>query len=428
MRNSTVRFLGYFLLLAAGCIMTACSGGGGGGGSHGSSDSVADLLSLAQEAYIKASNTGANDYFGYSVSLSGDTLAVGAFREGDDSGAVYVFTRSGTTWTQQAYIKASNAEAGDEFGISISLSGDTLAVGAFNESSSATGIDGDQEDNSALYSGAVYVFTRSGTTWTQQEYIKASNTDARDRFGYSVSLSEDTLAVGAYQEDSRATGIDGDQADDSASDSGAVYVFTRSGTDWTQQAYLKASNTEAWDYFGYSVSLSGDTLSVGAPQESGSATGIDGDDADNSAWASGATYVFTRSGTTWTQQAYIKASNTGQLDTFGTTLFLSGDTLAVGAPGEDSIATGINGNDADNSAPESGAVYVFTRSGTTWTQQEYIKASNTGQLDTFGATLSLSGDTLAVGASQESSGAMGIDGDQIDNSAPYSGAVFILRW
>jgi hypothetical protein len=397
---------------------------------------------LSQEAYIKSSNTGAGDEFGHRVSLSGDTLAVGAYSESsiatgingdgaDDSaplsGAVYVFTRTGTIWTQQAYIKASNTGAGDNFGWSVSLSGDTLSVGAAQEDSNATGINGDQADNSAVDSGAVYVFTRTGTTWTQQAYIKASNTGAGDWFGYSVSLSGDTLAVGAVQEDSNATGINGTQADNSAVDSGAVYVFTRTGTTWTQQAYIKASNTDAGDEFGHRVSLSGDTLAVGAYGESSIATGINGDGTDDSAPLSGAVYVFTRTGTTWTQQAYIKASNTGQNDGFGWSVSLSGDTLAVAAVQEASSATGINGNQADNSADLSGAVYVFTRTGTTWTQQAYIKASNTGRADYFGWSVSLSGDTLAVAAVQEDSNATGINGDEANDSAANSGAVYVLR-
>ncbi|MEB2349380.1 MAG: integrin, partial [Comamonadaceae bacterium] len=145
------------------------------------------------------------------------------------------------------YFKASNTDADDHFGVSLALSADgsTLAVGAYIEDSNATGIDGDQANNSAAYSGAVYIFTRSGSTWSQQAYVKASNTGAFDEFGVSLALSADgsTLAVGAYGEHSNATGIDGDQANYSAANSGAVYVFTRSGSTWSQQAYVKASNT-----------------------------------------------------------------------------------------------------------------------------------------------------------------------------------------
>ena len=202
-------------------------------------------------------------------------------------------------------------------------------------------------------------FDRGGSVLDQVVYSKASNTGVNDRFGYSVALSGDTLAVGAYGEDSAATGVNGNQADDSASFAGAVYVFVRSGTTWTQQAYVKASNTGAFDYFGTSVALSGDTLAVGAPFEDNAATGVNGNQADDSANSAGAVYVFVRSGATWMQQAYVKASNTGADDSFGSRVALSGDTLAVGALLEDSAATGVNGNQGDNSASEAGAVYVF---------------------------------------------------------------------
>ncbi|HWO17840.1 MAG TPA: hypothetical protein VNO30_03665, partial [Kofleriaceae bacterium] len=282
------------------------------------------------------------------------------------AGAVYVFTRSGTTWSQQAYVNEPANEV-DYFGYSVALSADgsTLAVGAYLEDSAATGIGGNQADNSAVNAGAVYVFTRSGTTWSQQAYVKASNTGGNDYFGYKVALSADgsTLAVGAYGEASAATDIGGDQADNSAGASGAVYVFTRSSTTWSQQAYVKASNTGGGDEFGTSVALSADgaTLAVGAHYEDSSATGIGGNQADNSAGASGAVYVFTRSGTTWSQQTYVKAPNTGGGDYFGTSVALSADgaPLAVGARYEDSSATGIGGDQANNSAGEAGAVYVY---------------------------------------------------------------------
>ena len=196
-------------------------------------------------------------------------------------------------------MKASNTGAGDWFGrssVALSADGDTLAVGAAWESSNATGTGGNQADNSAANSGAVYVFTRNAGIWSQQAYVKASNTGAADGFGNSVALSADgnTLAVGASDEGSNTTGIGGNQADNSASDSGAVYVFTRSAGIWSQQAYVKASNTEANDHFGNSVALSadGNTLAVGAAGESSNATGIGGNQADNSALKAGAVYLY----------------------------------------------------------------------------------------------------------------------------------------
>ena len=411
-------------------------------GSLPDGQSGGDWANFQQQAYLKASNTDDGDFFGWSVAISGDTLVVGARNEnsnasgvnGDQSndsttnaGAVYVFTRSGTEWRQQAYLKASNTDSNDLFGLSLAISGDTLVVGTRSEDSNATGVNGDQSDNSAVQAGAAYVFTRSGTVWSQQAYLKASNTDTNDRFGFSVAISGDTLVVGADGEDSNATGINGDQSNNSAGDAGAAYVFTRNGTKWSQQAYLKASNSDGNDFFGHAVAISGDTLVVGANGEHSSATGVNGDENDNSAEGAGAAYVFTRSGTQWSQQAYLKASNNDILDQFGFSVTISVNTVVVSADLEDSNATGINGDQSDNSLVGAGAAYVFTRSGTQWSQQAYLKASNTGAGDDFGGAMAISGDTLLVGAYPEDGNATGTNGDQGDNSSTNSGAAYVFR-
>lgn len=390
-----------------------------------------------QQAYLKASNTGGNDFFGTDVAISGDTLIVGAPLEdskdggvngdGNDntanaSGAAYVFVRNGSAWTQQAYLKASNTGANDFFGASVAISGDTVIVGSQGEDSNETGVDGIGNDNSAVDSGAAYVFTRIGTTWSQQAYLKASNTGGGDGFGISVDVSGDTVVIGASNEDSNAVGAEGDEANNSALNAGAAYVFVREGSKWSQQAYLKASNTDGGDGFGVSVAVSGDTLVAAANFESGNASGVNGNQADNTASASGAAYVFVRNGTAWSQQAYLKASNTGSIDRFGTSAAISGDTVVVGAQFEDSNATGVNGNQADDSAAASGAAYVFARSGSVWSQSDYLKASNTGGGDGFGIAVAISGDTVVVGANGEASNARGGNGDQSNNSAPIAGA------
>lgn len=408
----------------------------------------------SQQAYLKASNTQTNDVFGRSLTLSddGSTLAVGAYLEdssatgingnatdnaGSNSGAVYVFSRANGTWSQQAYVKASNAASGDNFGNSVALSGDgtTLAVGAWGEDSNATGIGGNPADNSAPNSGAVYMFRSSNGVWSQQAYVKASNTEVDDQFGARVALSGDgtTLAVGAWGEDGSATSINGDQADNSAFNSGAVYVFRRFNDVWNQQAYVKAANTQSDDWFAFSVALSGDgaTLAVSALYEDSSARGVNGDSLDNSATNSGAVYVFTDTNSAWSQRAYLKASNTQAGYNFGESLALSvdGGILAVGDPEEASSAIGIGGNQADSSALRSGAVYAFSLANGAWSQQAYVKSSNTGADDFFGTSVALSDDaaTLAMGTSGESSSATGIDGNQADNSAIRSGAVYIYQ-
>jgi hypothetical protein len=397
---------------------------------------------LVQQAYLKASNTGANDVFGLSVAISGDTVVVGAPSEasnatgvngnqGDNSasgaGAAYVFVRTGGVWVQQAYLKASNTGTGDYFGNSVAVTGETVVVGAPYEDSNATGVNGNQGDNSVLDSGAAYVFVRTVGVWVQQAYLKASNTGSGDSFGLFVAISGDTVVVGAPFEASNATGVNGNQGDNSALDSGAVYVFVRTGGVWVQQAYLKASNTGAGDRFGFSVAISGDTVVVGAYSEASNATGVNGYQGDNSALDSGAVYVFVRTGGVWAQQAYLKASNTGAGDWFGFSVAIFGDTVVVGAYSEASNATGVNGNQGDNSALDSGAVYVFVRTGGVWVQQAYLKASNTGAGDEFGYCVAIFGDTVVVGGRLESSNASGVNGNQGDNSANQAGAAYIFH-
>ena len=459
---------------------------------------------VRQTAYVKASNAHAGDHFGNggtllgdSVALSGDgsTLAVGAPDEGSKSsgvngnqtdtslsgsGAVYVFTRNGSNWVQQAYVKASNPRMSASFGhvVALSADGNTMAVSAYFEPSNAKGVNGNQNDTSIPQAGAVYVFTRSGGRWTQQAYLKASNTGkaARadafaegDQFGFSLSISDDgnTIAVGANAEDSNSAGINGNQEDDSAETSGAVYVFTRAGTTWSQQAYVKASNNLPAPprgrgrgagapgeptsgpppgpavffpmQFGYAVSLSadGNTLAVGAFDEGGASREINGSQAFGRG-GSGALYVFTRSGATWTQQAYIKASNAEAQDSIGAAVALSddGNTLLAGSIDEDCLATGVNPPETNTTCANdmgkdtsAGAAYVFRRSGTTWTQEAFIKPSNTGADDWFGSRLTISGDgnTLAIPAQLEDSDAKGIDGEQKNDNAMESGAVYLFR-
>ena len=243
----------------------------------------------------------------------------------------------------------------------------------------------------------------SGSLVEATGYFKASNTGAGDQFGLAIALSSDgnTLVVGAPNEDSSAIGINnGNPADDTMPDSGAVYIFTHdAGGSWSQQAYVKASNTGVGDQFGESVAITadGNTLAVGASLEDSDAKGIDGNDNDL-AQDSGAVYIFTRdTGGTWSQQSYVKASNTGAGDEFGWSVAIAadGNKLAVGAFGEDSFSTGINGDQNDNSTIQSGAVYVFVRNSNTWSQQAYIKASNANTADIFGSVVALSatGDT-----------------------------------
>lgn len=458
--------------------------------------------------YLKSSNSDSGDGFGYVVAASGDTIAVGApfedsaakgvngsqtSNQSEDSGAVYIFRRIGSGWEQEAYIKASNADPGDQFGIDLSLDGDTLAVGAYNEASDANGVGGDESDNTSPQAGAVYIFRRTGTSWQQEAYIKASNSGAYDQFCHP-RLSGEQLVVSAFLEDSSSTGIGGSQTNDATPDSGAVYVFRREGSIWRQTAYMKASNTSADDWFGEngwfngsmlavdarwedggrassgaeddeSASNSGavyifeqsaagdwmhtsyiksphveaddhfgdalwlwqDYLLVGARYEDSAFIAMDGSESEDLITDSGTAYIFRSIGEEWVPSAYLKASNAGANDWFGDSLQVNADMIVVAAPFEDSASSGINQDQNDNSAIDSGAVYLFQAAANTqWNQVGYIKESNAGAGDWFGEAMALTEDMLLIGARSEDSNARGLDGTQDNNLAPDSGAVYMF--
>ncbi len=380
-----------------------------------------------RQAYLKASDTGKNDQFGFSVAISGDTAVVGAFGNTSQTGAAYVFTRSGSTWAQQAVLEASNAEKGDLFGYSVAVSGDTIVIGAFGETSNAGKVRSPETDVSLTQAGAAYVFTRSSVTWTEQAHLKSGKSGRGDLFGIAVAIAGERIVVGAPGEDSGATGVSGDEADNGASQSGAAYVFARKGTTWKQQAYLKASNTGDGDLFGRAVAISGNVVVVGAPQESGKANNVDGDQTDNSASQAGAAYVFARNSKGWKQQAYLKASNSEEGDQFGFAVAATGEMVVVGAYGEDSGANGLGGDPSDNRASLAGAAYVFVKSGTTWRKQAYLKATKSDKGDQFGFSVAAAGTTAVISASGEASKTTKINGAQDDDSSPNAGAAYVFH-
>jgi hypothetical protein len=414
------------------------------------------------------------------MSVSGEVLSVHV----DDDAAVYPLTIDPVV--QLAYIKALHALPQVGFGGSVSASGDRVAIGAPGEDSSHAGVNAGVPDKDGLDSGAVYVFRRVQGLWIQEAYIKASNPDEKDFFGRSVSLDGDLLVVGAHAEDSKATGVDGDQDDDSASFAGAAYVFVHEGGTWTQQAYLKASNAEAGDQFGWSVAASGERVVVGAFAEQSSATGVNGDQANNDAEFAGAAYVFVRNGSVWTQEAYLKATDTHYGDHFGKAVALDGERAAigvprkyvngwsagavfvfrrsdpgwsqeaylvdpavgpslvshdefgqavsirgldliVGAPLQSSAATGVGGDIFDTSASVSGAAYAYHRTGADWDLEAFLKATNTEAGDNMGCSVAVSGDSAIVGAWREDGSAVGVDGDDQDNGAVEAGAAYVYR-
>ncbi|MEW6434285.1 MAG: cadherin-like beta sandwich domain-containing protein [Myxococcota bacterium] len=373
---------------------------------------------------LRASNAGALDAFGSSVAISahGAVIAIGAPKEdsdgaGDneaaaDSGAVYVFRASAGAWTEEARLKATLVGAGDGFGASVAVSGDgqVIAAGGPDEDGGLPGIDNDASDDTAPSAGAVWIF-RHGTAWAQEAYVKASNPDARDRFGVAVALNDDgsVVAVGATGESSAATTIDGLPDDDSALNAGAVYVF-RKATTWAQLVRLKASNAGAGDVLGASVAISGDgkTVVAGAWGEDSGRVGVDGPD-DDTADLAGAAYVFVEAASGWQQAARLKASNADSGDRFGQSVSVSrdGQSVVVGAPGEASSAMGLDGDQALNNLLAAGAAYLFGKTSAGWVQEVYAKASTPAVGDGFGSTVTLAGDgvSFTCGAPGAASGA-----------------------
>jgi hypothetical protein len=330
------------------------------------------LNHLSYEAKLMASDAETNDAFGKRIALSldGNTALISSPSESTSpnsgNGAVYVFVFSGGVWTQQQKLLASDASSSDTFGSSLALSsdGNTAIIGAGGEGAS--------------FQGAAYVFTRSGSVWTQQQKLIASDRLSLDGFGNSVALSSDgnTALIGAWREDTSPN-----------SDNGAVYYFSRSGGVWTQQQKLLASDRASSDYFGYSVALSSDgtVALIGAYGEDTSPN------SDN-----GAVYYFTRSGSVWTQQQKLLASDAASNDLFGLIVVLSSD-------GNTALISALNESTSPNS--QNGAVYSFTRSGGVWTQEAKILASDKIDGHNFGGSLSISsdGNIAIIGAEREPS-------------------------
>src|SRR5262245_58624713 len=302
-----------------------------------------------QQAELTASDGEANDFFGSSVAIDGDTLVAGAPGADGFKGAAYVFTRSDTDWTEQQILAISDGAAEDQFGISVAIDADTLVAGA-------PGADGRK--------GAAYVFMRSEADFPLQQKLTATNSEPIGSFGSSVAIDGNTVVVGA------PFGFF-----DVGFFEGTAYVFERSGADWTQQAILTHGAGESFVTFGVSVAIDVDTVVVGA--DVGDISGI------------GAAFVFTRSGKTWPEQAKLMANDGAFFDFFGSSVAIDVNTLVVGAIGADGVAA------------DSGAAYVFTRSGTTWTQRQKLTASDGEAEDSFGASVAIEGDTLVAGAPRD---------------------------
>ncbi|CAB1062259.1 Unclassified head protein [Olavius sp. associated proteobacterium Delta 1] len=336
-----------------------------------------------QQAKLLASDATPSDNFGSCVSISGDYAIVGAYGDddsGSSSGSAYIFKRDGAEWSEQAKLIAGDAEAYDNFGQSVSISGDYAIVGA------------SQDDDYGTSSGSAYVFRREGSGWTQQTKLTAIGARSYDRFGGSVSISGDYAIVGAKSEDDYGTY------------SGSAYIFKRGDSGWTQQAKLNASDADAWDTFGVSVSISGEYAIVGAYGDSDTAPFSD---------YKGAAYVFKREGSVWTEQAKLTAGDAVEGDYFGSSVSISGDYAIVGADHKSDYGRG------------SGSAYVFQREGSVWTELAKITAVDASEWDHFGSSVSISGDYPIVGAAGNDDSGSSSGSAYIYNLGDTSGAASI---
>jgi hypothetical protein len=315
----------------------------------------------SEEAELTATFPEAFDYFGNSVSIAGDTAVVGCHFDsnvgGTGAGSAFVFVRSGTTWSQEAKLTAADGAANDSFGFSVAISGDTIVIGSPVDDNQG-GID----------AGSAYVFVRGGRNWIQQAKLTASDGASSDFFGSSVSISGEAVLVGAYFDDHAG-----------GTDAGSAYAFARSGTAWSEEAKLTAGDAAAGDWLGFSVSISGETALVGAHLDD-HAGGTD----------SGSAYVFVRTGTTWNEEAKLTASDAAPVDAFGFSVSISCETSVVGAIWDDHAGT-----------LGAGSAYVFVRKAGSWSEQARLSASDAADLDQFGTSVSVAGETAVVGATRD---------------------------
>lgn len=285
---------------------------------------------------------------GAAVSVDHDTLVVGAPDDdaaGPFAGSVYVYTRHGNSWQKQSKIVGPATTGYRSFGESVGVSRNVIVVGAPFEAT-----DGNS-------TGAAYVYVRTGNKWNLQARLSPQDAATNQQFGNSVAIEDGAIVVGAFLDSATQR------------NAGAAYVFTRSGTTWSQRAKLTASDASPYAFFGSSVAISNLNVIVGSPTVE-------------------TAYVFAPGKNTWTQQALLTADDAleGDYSAFGASVSIDGNTVVVGAATEGMYAV------------QAGAAYVYRRSGGKWSQQRKLSAADGVTGDEFGTSVSLAGHVIAVGA------------------------------
>jgi len=368
----------------------------------------AGVESLLPPQFLKDGSSVLESNFGRAVAVDDDLLAI---LGRDTEQRLNIFRLQGDIWQLEQVVELS--------GQSISIDEQRIAVG---------NIDGGGRDIPGFGNGTVAILERFNNRWNVVAELAAENPGVADQFGHAVALVGDTLLVGAPGEDSSATGINGDATLNDAFDTGAAYLFVRQNDQWMQTSYFKGDSTAGGDRFGFSIAARNGLIVVGAPGEASSATGVNGDARDNSLVDSGAAFIFERTDAGVSQAAYLKASNTGVGDAFGTAVDLTDTTVVVGAPNEDS---GFSGNpsilESDNSLGNAGAVYTFVDNGTAWVQSAFLKSSSPDNQDRFGDDLAIESNTLVIAAPSEDGSNTVISETVFDNATNDGGAVFIFQ-
>ncbi len=359
-----------------------------------SSSSMIDLSSIT-ESKLLINDGEDDDIYGFSVALSGDIVVVGAYKDDEgssNSGSAYVFQKIGGDWIQQAKLTDVNGVENEYFGYSVAVSGDIIVVGAPGIGSAfiyerngaswdeltilsantpdwfgkAVAINGDTivvgAQRSFGASGAVFVYRRTGNNWVQEAQLSPSEGDISNDFGASVSISADTIAVGAFGDD------------DGGYNAEAVYIFQRISSSWTQQAKMIANDPAILDQLGFKVAIDGDVVVAGAP-------GVDIVGSD-----SGAAYVFRYDGSNWSQEVKLIAADAGHFQYFGISVAINGDLIVIGAEND------------DEGGESTGSVYIYEFTGAGWGLGAKLTASDASEYDLFGYAVSFDGDRIAVGA------------------------------
>ena len=316
------------------------------------------------EQKLSASDAVGGDFFGSSVAISGDWVAVGAFREdfddlpstGQQNGAVYMYRFDGSVWVQAQKLLASDLAGGDLFGVAVDIDADTLVIGSF------------LDDASAADSGSAYIYRYDGASWIEEQKIVPASAAAFDRFGVSVGIDATGIVVGAYRDD------------DMGDSSGSAFVFRFNGATWVEEQQLNASDGAANDEFGFATQIDGDTIAVGSHLD------------DASAEDSGSAYVFRFDGTSWTQQQKITPADAAAFDSYGADVSIDNDLLVVGASRD------------DDDGLRSGSAYVYRFEVDRWVEAHKLTASDATTGDQFGISTAADDDRIAVGAYQAGPG------------------------